>query len=232
MRGQLAIPAADIHDLVETSIDMKTLFLISILSLPISITSAGEPLRGICMGGDQKKIFNVTKPIPEKAFTGELSPEVTYADDGITPKSIAWKSNPAPVPPVRTVIGRFHGHDIVDLTYPNTSLNEKDRKFDTKVLAFPVRTTDSSVLVPFFVITGDEMRWYEQTFCSDPGQTFHLEVCSTMKGNGVMCTRFNFTFSDNGAVIEEMSSSGRKQKTKITKFKRDGTVDSIEEVDS
>lgn len=212
---------------------MKILNYLAPIALSAAANAFGEdPVRGVCVDGDMERAFAVTAVIPQKALGGGFSPQVDYAEDGKTPKSITWTED-SKVRPVVTLIGRFKGHEIIDLTFPTADGSEQrsGQPFEAKILAFGVNATASSPMLPFLVIMGDQVASYKQLFKSDATSPFLLEVSRTVSGNGIMWTNFTFGFSDSGAFVREMDSGGRKQKTTVTKFKKDGTVAKTEKLE-
>lgn len=212
---------------------MKTLNSIILLFISATGIALGdEPLRGVCLDGDTECAFVVSAAIPQKAVIGGYLPRVDCAEDGRTPKAITWISE-AQARPVVTLIGRFNGHEIIDFTFPITDEPEahSGQQFGAKVLAFRTGNSASSPMLPFFVIMGDHARWYEQVFTYDKTNGFNIEVSRTVPGNGVMWANFTFGFHESGALIKEVSSGGRKQQTTVTKYRKDGTIESIEKLD-
>lgn len=177
-------------------------------------------------------VVAVSAPIPPKVPAGGFFPEVEYVEHGPTPKAIRWKED-ANARPLLTIIGRFRGHEILDLTFPVTAGPEAapGQPFDAKVLAFRMDTTATAPMLPFFIIRGDQARWYEQVFTSDKADPFLLEVSRTIPGNGVMWGNFTFGFAESGASIKEVNSGGRKQPTTVTKFRKAGAIESTEKIE-
>lgn len=132
-----------------------------------------------------------------------------------------------------TLIGRFNGHEIIDLTFPVADGPEahSGQPFEAKVLAFRLGTDVSSPMLPFFVIMGDQTRRYEQVFTCDKTDGFNIEVSRTVPGNGVMWANFTIGFHEGGALIKEVRSGGRRQQTTVTKYRKDGTIDTTEKLD-
>jgi len=211
---------------------MKTPKPILLLVLSSSIALGGDPVRGVCVDGDSERAFVVSEAIPPQAFEVGHAPEIDYAEDGKTPKAITWTGS-SKARPIVTLIGRFKGHVIIDITFTvAVGADASPRQpFEAKILAYRIDAAASSPMLPFFVVTGEQARWYEQVFTSDASIPFCLEVSRTLQGSGVGWANFTFKFSDSGAWIDELSSGGRKQKTRTTKFKPDGSVASSEERD-
>jgi hypothetical protein len=196
------------------------------------ITAAEKTIRGVCVDGDMDRAFVVSEPIPQKALVGGHLPQIECGEDGITPKAITWIAAPE-ARPVLTIIGRFKGHEIIDLTFPVAEKPENSggEPFQAKVLAFRTDTAASSPMLPFFVITSEPVRWYEQVFTFDQTNGFLLELSRTTPGNGVMWSNFTFAFEEGGALIKEISQGGRKQQTTVMKFRKDGSIESTEKFD-
>lgn len=212
---------------------MKTLNSIVLIALSVTCIAAGdETMRGVCVDGDTERAFTVSATIPQKAVEGGYLPQVDYAEDGRMPKAIAWVAS-SEARPVVTLIGRFKGHEIVDLTFPVAGGPEahSGQPFEARVLAFRVGTATASPMLPFFVIMGDQARRYEQVFTCDKTDAFLLEVSRTVPGNGVMWANFTFGFDEGGALFKEARSGGRRQQTTVKKFRKDGTIDSTEKLD-
>jgi hypothetical protein len=206
--------------------------LLVVLSSSIALAGDPVPVRGVCVDGDSERAFVVSEAIPGNALEGGHAPVVDYTEDGKTPKAITWTGSPETRPKV-TVIGRFKGHEIIEITFTEAvgAAASFPRPFHAKLLAYRTDAAVSSPLVPFFIVTGEQVRWYEQVFTSDSNAPFGLEVSKTMQGSGVIGTDFTFKFSDSGAWIDQLSSGGRGHKTTTIKFKPDGSVISSEERD-
>lgn len=218
---------------IKCSTKMKILNSIILIVMSATVIASGdEALRGVCLDGNTERAFGVSAAIPQQALDGGYLPRVDHAEDGKTPKSITWAAASG-ARPVLTLIGRFKDHEIVDLTFPvaGAPQDRSGQPFEAKVLAFRVGTAVSSPLLPFFVIMGDEARWYEQVFAWDKTDGFRLEVSRTVPGNGVMWANFTFGFHEGGALIKQVSSGGRGQQTTVTKFRKDGSIDSTEKLD-
>src|SRR6478672_9652180 len=142
--------------------------IILIVMSATGVASGDEPLRGVCLDGDTERAFVVSAAIPQKAVDGGFLPQVDYAEDGRTPKSITWTAV-SEARPVVTLMGRFKGHEIIDLTFPvaDGPQAHSGQPFEARVLAFRVGTAVSSPMLPFFVIMGDQARRYEQVFTCD-----------------------------------------------------------------
>lgn len=212
---------------------MKTLNSVVLIALSATGIAVGDgPMRGVCVDGDTERAFVVSAAIPQKAVDGGYLPQVDYAEDGMRPKTISWTAA-SEARPVVTLIGRFKGHEIVDLTFPvvDGSKAHSGQPFEARVLAFRMGTAVSSPMLPFFVIMGDQARRYEQVFTCDKTDAFLLEVSRTVPGNGVMWANFTFEFDEGGALIKEARSGGRRQQATVTKFRKDGTIDSTEKLD-
>lgn len=187
-----------------------------------------ESRTGLCFDGDTEKVFVISEAVPRKVLEGGYLPDVVHADDEKTQGSITWEAAPG-VRSEMKVIGRYKGHEIVDLVFH--AAGGMQALFEARVLGFRTDAGASSPMMPFLVIGGEQIRWYEQVFtCGEAGR-FLLEVSKTMDGNGVAWANITFGFSDVGAYIVETSSGGRNQSTIIRKFGRDGAVVSTEELD-
>jgi hypothetical protein len=205
---------------------------ILLLALSASLALAEDAVKGICVDGDSEQAFAVSEVVPERALKGGYLPDVHYAEDGETPKAITWTASPK-TRSVQTLIGRFKDREIVDIVFSegDGTAAASPPPFEARMLAYRVGAAVTSRLVPFLVISGEQVRWYEQFFTSDGAHPFLLEVSRTVQGNGVLTTRFTFGFGDAGAMINEVNSSGRGTKSVVTKFRPDGTVESTRELD-
>ncbi len=184
------------------------------------------------MDGNSHRAFTISMPIPSKILDGGYIPQIGHSEDDQKPTGIVWTES-ADSKPAVTTIGRSNGREIVEITFPASpgTNAQPAAPFKTKILAWRIEPAVTSPLLPFFVIGGDQIRWYEQILTSDAKNPFLLEVSITNSGNGLMWSNFSFAFGERGAWIEEMHSGGRQQKTRFTKFRPDGSIASEEETD-
>lgn len=209
---------------------MQTFWAFFFAMMLLQPLAAGEDLHSsVCVDGSMDTTFLVSANMPENR---ELFPQLV-PDREAKPTVLQW----VPATDLRrtmTVIGKFHGHEIVDIAYhsENPARQAKSEPFAMKVLAYRTGPEGSAPLRPFFIQPGDQVRWYEQAFESTGDKPFSLIVSRTWDGNGVMFSVFTFRFDEHGAWIEEIITGGRKMKNKTTTFTPAGNIKEMTEVEN
>ena len=197
------------------------ILLIFLLSLTQKITATEA--ENNCVNGDSDSLFFKTGYLPSD---DDCFPEFDYDSNGQQLKSLKWIKIPAGVVRSSKIIGRSNGHNIVDIIYTSKlpSPDNPDAPFVIKVLAYQTKIDVSESLQPFFILSGDNTRWYEQIFESDKEIPFSLHVSVTMPGNGVFWSNYTFVFSKSSVWMSYHSEGGRKVKTKETIYDSTGKV--------
>lgn len=158
---------------------------------------------------------------------GELQfPEFKFDANGLQLTTLKWIPLPSGISITSKVIAHYHGHEIVDVTYTG-KMPDSDNPaapFVWKILAFRENTGVSGNLQPFFISSGENVRYYEQVFNSDNEHPFSLRVAVTMPGNGVFWSNYTFLFSTKFAWLSARTQGGRKVKTTTTTFSSSGNV--------
>jgi hypothetical protein len=185
-----------------------------------------EESKGTCVNGDTDTLFFTTGDMPQGPEYRDVFPEFEYSSDKVHNESLNWIKTPDGLTKKTTVIGRYQGHEIVDITYEGKLLDASypSALFVYKVLAYRTAVGVSSSLRPFFILSGENTRWYEQVFESDKQALFGLQIFVTMPGNGVIWSAYTFVFSETSAWLKFHSEGGRKAKTKHWTFGPGGKV--------
>ena len=188
-----------------------------------SESNAKSPSLHHCLDGDSDTLLK-TENIPDPRHDSSKEwniPNINYIDSGKA-SSITWKIKPKNISCESTVIARYNGNEIIDLTFHGDQKDfiNPNAPFYLKVLAFQT----ASGLQPFFILSGDNVRWYEQIFESTKDLPFFLSISKTIPGNGVMFSDYTFVFSTDQATLKFISEGGRKMKQKYIEFDFAGNI--------
>ncbi len=190
---------------------IRCLVLTGLLSLQNAL--AGE-LATRCLDGGSNVLIPIHDDMPEAGFSGSAAvPQIVTAKD----EKITWTKNAGEVKTTTTMIGRYRDHVITEIIYnsPKDAAEDSTEAPFSFVVFFYTTIQKSAVHIrPFFILSGDDVRWFDYYFRSTKTEPFALVIENTSPGNGIYTTEWDFSFSDRQALITHRSEGGRQAPTK------------------
>ncbi len=202
----------------------RCLFLLCLISLQHAL---GGQLTTRCLDGESNDLFPVTSDIPEQGFEVNASVPELVSDKAGNTTNIKWVENTGGVKTTTTKIGEYDDHEIYEVVYAATKdILDENPEAPFSFVAFFYGTIQKTVtnLRPFFILSGDEARWFEYYFSATKKEPFCLMIQNTEPGNGVYTTEWDFTFSEQQALITHRSEGGRHVPTKDFDYSKMGKI--------
>jgi len=196
--------------------------LIGYLTSQLSIAA---PLVTRCVDGgtdvDQTMFIPITKPLPAGFFSKALIPDL----DDSGPNEIKWINNSEGIHSTTTIVAKYKGHDITEIVYDKTkdTLND-EAPFSCVVFLYTTTEQGKDESRPFFILSGEDARWFEYHLRSIKEKPLTIEIDNTSPGNGVYWTEWDFTFNDQQALITHASEGGRHAPTNEYQFSSSGKI--------
>lgn len=147
--------------------------------------------------------------------------------DNSSPNAIKWKKNSDGVDSTTTVIGKYKGNVVTEIIYAKTKETEdmnNEAPFSCVLFLYTTNQHGAPRSRPFFVLSGEEARWFEYHMNSTKAGAPVLEIDNTSPGNGVYSTQWDFVFTDQQALITNASEGGRHVPTKEYQFSTSGKI--------
>lgn len=206
---------------------MRLALLAVVACFPVFTGLGAEEKTATCVNGDSDDLFFKTGSVPAAPEDNpdELRfPKLEYDSESNRLTGLKWTDMPHNVTATSSVIGRYNRHEIVDITYTAADSGGRTPPFVSKILAYRTGTDGTGPLMPFYIVTGETVQWYEQAFESDKDDPFSLNISVTLPGTGHIWFHYTFHFSDQAAWLEFRATGGRSEQTKGTQFSPEGKV--------